>query len=83
MKDSDAASKPSAPKMPTSAAYADERNKVPPELWSAYDALVADYRHFAFVHHSQPFVSYKVLASLALAGWRIDPRSAERSEAKE
>ena len=35
-----------------------------------FDALVLDYRHYASIHHKQPFVSYKVLAELVKIGWR-------------
>jgi len=71
---------------PVSAQYQAERDRLEPELRPTYDALVESYRFHAFVHHRQPFVSYKVLAALVRDGWRptnhppIDaPAAAERS----
>jgi len=55
-----------------SAAYLSERDNLPPALHAAYDSLVESYRFHAVVHHRHPFVSYKVLASLVLEGWRLE-----------
>ncbi len=60
------------PGMPTSASFLQEREKLPSGLRATYDALVESYRFHAFVHHTHPFVSYKVLASLVRDGWRQD-----------
>ncbi len=55
--------------LPTSAAFLDERSKLPAVLQPVYDELVREYRFHAVIHYRQPFVSYKILRSLVLAGW--------------
>jgi hypothetical protein len=52
--------------------YLSERDLLPATLHAAY---VESYRFHAFVHHRHPFVSYKVLASMVLEGWRLKARS--------
>jgi hypothetical protein len=61
-----------SPEPPKSASFFAEREKLPPELRPIYDGLVDSYRFHATMHHNHPFVSYKVLASLVLDGWRQD-----------
>lgn len=56
---------------PSSPQYHAERERLEPGLRPTYDLLVESYRFHAFVHHRQPFVSYKVLASLIRDGWRL------------
>jgi hypothetical protein len=60
--------------LPSTPAYVTERESLHPDLRQAFDALVLDYRHYASVHHKQPFVSYKVLAELVKIGWRGPPK---------
>jgi hypothetical protein len=57
-----------------SARYLSKREDLPPALHAAYDFLVDSYRFYAFVHDRHPFVSYKVLASLILEGWCVEPK---------
>lgn len=47
-----------------------EREKLPAELRSVFDQLVAEYRFHAQAFHNAPFVSPKVLAALVRDGWR-------------
>jgi hypothetical protein len=47
-----------------------EREALPEELRDEYMRLVEAYRYHAFLIHSQPFVSYRVLAALIRDGWR-------------
>lgn len=56
--------------LPRSPAYLAERDALEEAVRVEYDRLVEDYRYSAFVHHRQPFVSYKVLADLIRGGWR-------------
>ena len=58
--------------LPSTPAYMTEREGLDPALRDQYDALVRDYRYFAFTHYGRPFVSYKILADLARAGWRAN-----------
>ena len=46
------------------------RSSLPQELVPTFDALVAEYKFYATVHHRKPFVSYVVLADLVRSGWR-------------
>jgi hypothetical protein len=57
--------------LPNSPAYCSEREKLPTELRHDYDELVGMYRFYATVHHSKPFVSYRILADLIREGWRL------------
>jgi hypothetical protein len=59
-----------ANQLPSTPAYLAERQALDSGLREHYDALVLDYRYYAFVHHRQPFVSYKILADLVRTGWR-------------
>jgi hypothetical protein len=61
------------PARPSSPQYHQERERLPPKLREAYDSLVESYRFHAFVHYRTSFVSYKVLASLVLEDWRLNP----------
>ncbi len=56
--------------LPSTPAYLVQREALDAGLRQHYDSLVQDYRYYAFVHHKQPFVSYKVLADLVKVGWR-------------
>ena len=47
------------------------RNTLPDELKPVFDDFVADYRFAATMHHGSPFVSYRVLAEMVKAGWRL------------
>jgi hypothetical protein len=51
--------------------HAEARGSLPDELKPIFDALVADYKFLATIHHRAPFVSYLVLADLVRRGWRI------------
>lgn len=62
---------PSKDELPKTAAYLEEREKLSPDLRDTFDLLVTNYRYYAFVHHLRPFVSYKVLADLVRAGWKL------------
>ena len=53
--------------------HAQSRNSLPDELKPTFDALVAEYKYLAFLHHRAPFVSYLVLADLVRNGWRPSP----------
>ncbi len=55
---------------PSTPAYVTQREELDPGLREHFDALVQDYRYYAFVHHTRPFVSYKILADLVKVGWR-------------
>jgi hypothetical protein len=60
--------------LPSTPAYLTEREGLDPDLRKDFDALVLAYRHYASIHHKQPFVSYKVLAELVKIGWRGPPK---------
>ena len=51
--------------------YEDARNSLPSELRDVFDAFVADYKFAATIHHGSPFVSFKTLAEMVRAGWRL------------
>jgi hypothetical protein len=57
--------------------YIEARNMLPTELYSAFDALLADYKFAALKHHGKEWVAPKVLAELILGGWR--PSAAQTS----
>ncbi len=46
------------------------RAALSPELRTAFDALVADYRFLGMTHCDRPFVSRVILAGLVRQGWR-------------
>jgi hypothetical protein len=56
--------------LPTSSAFITEREKLPEELWRVFDDLVLQYRYSALMHYSRPFVSYRILSDIVMAGWR-------------
>lgn len=64
------AMKKKASSYPDTPAFREEREQLPEDLRAAFDSLVEMYRYSAFLHHSRPFVSYKVLADLIRDGWR-------------
>lgn len=66
--------------LPSSPQFSSEREKLPEELRSEYEALVRWYRFYATVHHFRPFVSYKVLADLIRSGWRHSADPVDESE---
>jgi len=66
--------------LPTTEAYRVEREKLPVDLKEHYDSLVKWYRYLATVHHSHPFVSYKVLADLVHEGWRLSGTPTDRTD---
>lgn len=61
---------PGLDKWKSSENYIRERDSLSAELRSDFEALVEAYRYYAFLHHRQPFVSYKVMADLIRDGWR-------------
>ena len=61
--------------LPSTPAFLAQREALEPGLREYYDALVKDYRYYAFVNHRRSYVSYKVLADLAKAGWRNSTRA--------
>ena len=61
---------PQQENQPVSPAFLAERERLSDDLKAHYDRMVEDYRYFAFIHHTRPFVSYKVLADLVRGGWR-------------
>lgn len=63
--------------LPSSAAYTEERDRLPETLRKEYDSLVHWYRYLATRHYSHPFVSYKILADLIREGWRQSADSIE------
>lgn len=50
--------------------HASVRNALPDDQKPVFDALVAEYKFLASIHHKSPFVSYLVLADLVRNGWR-------------
>ena len=54
--------------------HAQAREGLPEELKPAFDALVADYKFLATIHHKSPFVSYLILADLVRRGWQLPPQ---------
>ncbi len=60
--------------LPKSLAFQQERERRPEDLRDYFDALVAEYRHYAFVHHRHPFVSWPILADLIRSGWRLSAK---------
>ena len=54
------------------------REGLPDELGPVFDALIADYKFFATIHHRSPFVSYLVLADLVRQGWSNPTPAHER-----
>lgn len=59
---------------PLSEKHARAREALPDELRPIFDALVAEYKFLASIHHKSPFVSYLVLADLVRNGWRPQPK---------
>lgn len=57
--------------LPTTPGYLAERLGLPGASRDEFDQLVLWYRYYAELHHKTPFVSYKVLADLIRAGWRL------------
>jgi hypothetical protein len=55
---------------PSTPAFLKQREAPDPSLREYYDQLVQDYRYYAFVDRGAAYVSYKVSADLAKAGWR-------------
>lgn len=51
------------------------RDALPDDQKPVFDALVAEYKFLASIHHKSPFVSYLILADLVRNGWRPSPTS--------
>jgi hypothetical protein len=45
------------------------RDSLPPELWSVFEQLVADYKFATFTRHGSGYVAYQILADLVKGGW--------------
>ena len=60
-----------------SAAYLEQAASLPDFLRTADEQLVGEYRFYAFMHHSHPFASYRVLAELVRSGWKPSRKPVE------
>ncbi len=54
--------------------HASARDTLPDDIKPVFDALVAEYKFLATIHHKSPYVSYLVLADLVRNGWRPQPK---------
>jgi len=53
--------------------YLEAQAKLPPELHSTFEHMVAEYQFASLKHHGRKFASPKVIAELMLMGWRSVP----------
>jgi len=66
---------------PLTAKHKEARESLPPELRSAFDDLVEDYRHFSMVRLGRSYLSFAIIADLVRQGWRYSgPRQAREAE---
>lgn len=53
--------------------YLEAQAKLPSELHSMFEQMVAEYQFASLKQHGQKFASPKVIAELMLMGWRTVP----------